>query len=432
MKSYLFRQIKAVDPKNKLDQVADVLIENGKIVKIAARIQEKADVEIPGKGLCLIPGMVDIHVHFREPGHEHKETLDTGVAAALHGGFVGCVTMPNTDPACDNQSVVTYLLKRAESLNFNLFPCGAITQGRKGQKLSEMAEMKKTGIVAVSDDGDYVTNSLVMRRGMEYASMFDLLVMSHALDTHLCCDGVMNEGYHSTVLGLKGQPNAGEEIAVSREIALAKLTGARMHITHASTKEAMDLVRQAKAAGLAVTCDVTPHHFSLTDETVSTYDSYFKMNPPLRALEDRQAIIAGLKDGTVDCIATDHAPHAEEEKEREFVAAPVGVIGLETSLGVVLTELYHKGILTFEQVIWKMSLAPADLIRKAGFNEIREGAEANLTVLDLEREWTVEKENFVSKSKNSCFIGKRLKGKACYTVCKGKVYLLEDNQIQEL
>jgi len=420
--SILIRKIRAVDPKNKLDDVVDVFISEGRIAKIGKNLKESAEKEVKGEGLCLIPGLVDLHAHFREPGFENKETIETGTRSALRGGYVGCVTMPNTEPPCDTQSVVAHILRRARELDFNLFPCGTISKRREGKEISEMAELKKSGCVAVSDDGSFVANSLLMRHALEYASMYGLLVISHAIDPDLSQIGVINEGKMSTLLGLKGSPNAAEAIACWRDISLAKLTKTRLHLAHVSTSEAVKLVREAKKEKIPVTCEATPHHIALRDEDIVHYDTNFKMNPPLRTAEDIEEIVKGLKDGTVDCISTDHAPHAPEEKELEFVDAPFGVTGLETAFGVIMTELYHKRGMKLEDILWKMALCPCELIGVKDFNEIREGLVANLAVVSLDKEWEVKKDSFASKSRNSCFIGKKLKGKVLHTICNGKLH----------
>ncbi len=425
--SVLIKHIRGVDPKNKIDGVFDIFIDRGKIAKIGKGLSVNAKEEMDGKGLTLIPGLIDLHTHFREPGFEYKETIETGARAALRGGYVACVSMPNTDPACDNQSVVAAILRRATESHFNIFPCGTISKGRQGKEISEMAELKEAGCVAVSDDGNFVQNSLLMRHAMEYASMFDFLVISHAIDEDLSRGGVMNENKMSTIVGLKGSPNAAEEIAVLRDIALAKLTRARLHIAHVSTEGAVKLIREAKEEGVPVTCEVTPHHFALTDESLINYDTNFKINPPLRTEKDIAEIKKGLKDGTIDVIATDHAPHAEEEKEHEFVDAPFGVIGLETALGVAMTELCHTKILSLEDIIWKMALKPAELIGLRDFNEIKEGLDANLTIISLDEVWEVRKDDFLSKSRNSCFIGRKLKGRVHHTFCNGKRYSFTKN-----
>jgi dihydroorotase len=435
MLNLLLKNIHVLDPKNRIDGILDVLIKNGRIAEIKKDIAprlipppakagggEEGGV-LDGKGLYLIPGLIDMHVHFREPGFEQKETIASGARAALKGGFVVAVTMPNTDPPCDHQSVIDNIIRKANEVPFYIFPAATLTKERAGKELSEMADLKRAGARVVTDDGDWVSDSLLMRRAMEYASMLGLLVMSHPEDKRLSSNGVMNEGIMSTRLGLKGIPNASEEIAVSRDILLSELTGASLHLTHISTKQSVEQIRRAKAKKLPVSTDVTPHHVTLTDEAVERYDTNFKMMPPLRNEEDRKALVEGLKDGTIDAIATDHAPHTEEEKMNEFPDAPVGVIGLETSLGVVLTELYHAKLLSLSEIVMKMSTRPAEILKlRAGFGEIKVGTEANLTVVDLNYEWIVKKEDFVSKSKNSCFVGKKLKGKAAATICRGKLW----------
>jgi dihydroorotase len=306
---------------------------------------------------------------------------------------------------------------------FYIFPAATMTKGRAGKELSEMADLKRAGALAVTDDGEWVSDSLLMRRAMEYASMLNLLVISHPEDRRLTSDGVMNEGLMSTQLGLKGVPCASEEIAVSRDIVLAKLTGAHVHLTHISTAGSVELIRRAKKDGISVTSDVTPHHIALTDRELENYDTNFKMMPPLRTEEDRQALIDGLGDGTIDAIVTDHAPHTEEEKMEEFPVAPFGVTGLETSVGVVLSELYHGKKFGLDQIVKLMSTKPAEILKLSdNFGSIREGDEANLTLVDLNEEWTVRKEEFISKSKNSAFIGKKLKGKSITTICRGKLW----------
>lgn len=418
--SILIKNIRAIDPRHKLDKEVDVLIEKGKIAKIGTNISAEAKERIDGKGLCLLPGLIDLHVHFREPGFELKETVETGSKAALHGGFVAAVTMPNTKPACDNRDVVEGIVKRAKEAGFQVFPCGTLTKGREGKEISEMSDLKDGGCVAVSDDGNAIENSLVSRRAMEYASMLGLLVISHSEEEALSKHGVMNESAVSTRLGLKGIPREAEDIAVFRDIEIATLAGARIHIAHISTKGAVELVKNAKKKGLPVTCEVTPHHFALTEDAVENYDTNFKMNPPLRTKEDVEAMKEGLKDRTIDIISTDHAPHMEEEKSGEFIKAPFGVVGLETSLGVALTELYQTKVLDLNGVIEKMAAGPAEILGLKNFNEIKEGSEANLTIVDLEKEWIVDTKEFKSKGKNTCFKGRKLKGKAVGTVCRGK------------
>ncbi|OGX45226.1 MAG: dihydroorotase [Omnitrophica WOR_2 bacterium RIFCSPLOWO2_12_FULL_51_8] len=416
----LIRKAHLVDPKNKVDEILDLEIENRKIIEIGKNLKSDGEI-VEAEGLTLLPGLIDLHTHFREPGFEQKETIQTGAGAALRGGFVGCVSMPNTNPPCDHQSVIDNIIRKAKEVPFHLFPAGTISKVREGKELSEMADLKRAGIWAVTDDGDWVKDPLLMRRAMEYASMLGLLVISHCEDRRLSANGVMNEGLMSTQLGLKGIPDESEEVAVSRDIQLARLTGARLHVAHISTARSVQLIREAKVKGLLVTAEVTPHHLSLTEEAVEGYNTNFKMNPPLRNREDVEAIQQALKDGTIDCIATDHAPHTEEEKMLEFDEAPFGVIGLETALAVSLTELVHSGKLSLAELVVKMSTRPAEILHlPRGFGEIRKGTEAGFTLVDLNREWTVTPEELVSKSKNSCFIGRKLKGKVVSTLCMGK------------
>ncbi|MBI4000038.1 MAG: dihydroorotase [Candidatus Omnitrophica bacterium] len=423
MVNLLLKQVYVVDPKNKIDGIFDLLIKNGLIAEFKKEIKLDNVETFSGKALHLFPGLIDMHVHFREPGFEQKEAIVSGAKAALKGGFVAAVTMPNTNPPCDHQSVIDNIIRKANEVPFYVFPAGTLTKGREGKELAEMADLKQAGAWAVTDDGSWVSDPLLMRRAMEYASMLGLLVISHAEDKRLTSSGVMNEGIMSTRLGLKGIPNASEAIAISRDILLAELTGAPLHLTHISTKEAVELVRIAKKKKLPVTADVTPHHLALTDEALEHYDTNFKMMPPLRTEADRKAILEGLQDGTIDAIATDHAPHTDEEKMAEFQDAPSGVTGVETALGVVLTKLYHEKIFDLKNIVMKMSTRPAEILKlPVGFGEIKVGTEANLTLLDLNQEWTVKREEFISKSKNSCFIGAKLKGKAVGTISRGKLW----------
>ncbi len=419
----LIKEIYVIDPKNGRNGAVDVLIKKGKISSLKKEI--KADgIEIyDGKGKYLFPGLIDMHVHFREPGFEQKETVASGARSALRGGFVAVVTMPNTNPPCDHHSIIDNIIRKANEVPFYVFPSATLTKDRAGKELSEMVDLKRAGALAVTDDGDWVADSLLMRRALEYASMLDLLVISHAEDKRLTAGGVMNEGVMSTKLGLKGIPNASEEIAVSRDLLLGKLTQARLHITHISTLGSVELIRRAKKEGVLVTCDATPHHLLLTDEALKTYDTNYKMMPPLRTEEDRLALIAGIQDGTIDAVVTDHAPHTEEEKMEEYPTAPFGVIGLETSLAAVLTELYHERKMSLDQVVRLMSVKPAEILKlPKGFGSIEEGSEANLTIVDLNEEWIAHKDEFISKSKNSAFIGKHFKGKAVGTICRGKLW----------
>jgi len=421
----LINQIHCIDPRDKLDKVLDVLIEKGKIKEVSDKVTVKADEVIDGSGLHMFPGFIDVHVHLRDPGQEHKETIESGVQAALNGGITAMVPMPNTIPACDTRSVVEYILNKAEKLHYNLFPTGTQSKGRQGKELSEMVELKDAGVCGLTDDGDCINNPLLMRHVMEYASMTDLPLMIHAEEKTLSNQGVMHEGPQSTKLGLRGIPSVSEYLIVIRDIELAKMTGARIHICHVSTKESVEVVRAAKKKGVQITCEVSPHHFALTDQGLENYDSSFKMYPPLREDEDRLAMLKGLKDGTIDMIATDHAPHLHVEKDVDLDHAPFGCIGLETAIGVTLTELYHKEKLKLETIAALWNGNPAKLINQKDFGAIRVGSVANLSIVNLDEEWVVDEAKFKSKSRNSTFIGKKLKGKPVKAICKGRVYTTE-------
>ncbi|MFA6600547.1 MAG: dihydroorotase [Candidatus Omnitrophota bacterium] len=423
-KNLIIRNAHIVDPFHKTDEVLDLQLKDKKIVQIGKGLEDPEAETLDAKGLHLLPGLIDLHVHFREPGYEQKETIETGCEAAIAGGFSACVVMPNTKPACDNAQMVKYQIERGKSCGFNLFPAGALTQGREGKKISEMAEMKAAGAVAVTDDGDWLQDSGVARRVYEYAATYDLVVMSHAEDKNLSQNGVMNEGVVSTRLGLRGRPNASEDAATSRDIELARLTGCRLHLCHVSTAGAVEMIRRAKADGLKITSEATPHHIRLIDAIFQSYDTNYKMNPPLRTESDRLAVIRGLEDGTIDAIATDHAPHAVEEKDQDIEVAPNGVIGLESSLAVVLTELYHGRKWNLADIVRKMSLGPSDIIGKPQFGRLTRGELANFILVDIQREWVFGVEAIRSKSRNSCFLGEKLKGRVMMSVLNGKFYEL--------
>ncbi len=419
----LIKSSHIVDPATKKDAVLDVLIKNGKVTKIASSIEEKGCDVMEAKGLHLFPGLIDLHTHFREPGYESKETIQSGAMAALKGGYVASVSMPNTNPPCDQQSVVDHILRKARDIPYYIFPAGTISKGRLGKELSEMGDLKKAGAVGVTDDGDWVADALLMRRAMEYASMLDLLVMSHCEDKRLSAEGVMNEGLSSTQLGLRGIAPASEEIAVARDIELARYTGARLHLCHLSTARSVELLARAKAEGLPITAEVTPHNLALTDESIEGYNTNCKMYPPLRTAADVAALRKALREGVVDCVATDHAPHTQEEKMRQFDEAPFGTLGLETALGVVLTELHHRDKWSLAEIVKVMSTRPAEVLgMSTSLGRISEGVEANLTLVDVNREWEVIPSELRSKSRNSCFMKTKLKGRVSATLCAGKIW----------
>jgi len=404
----------------------DILIDRRKMAKIAPSI-DMADAEVlDAKGRLVLPGLIDLHVHLREPGREDKETIATGSRAAAKGGFTSIFAMPNTTPATDTAQTVQFILDQAEKVGLvNVYPVGAITKNREGEHLTEMISLRKAGCRGVSDDGRAVLNAGLMRRALDYAKMAGLLVMQHCEDETLSMKGAMNEGAVSTLLGLRGDPIVSETAIIARDIELARYLKTRVHFMHVSAARSVELIRRAKAEGVAVTCEATPHHFTLTEDAVKSFDTSTKVNPPLRTQADVDAVKAGLRDGTIDCIATDHAPHTHEDKEVEFDAAPPGLIGLETAFALAKRELVDAGVLTLAQVVERMSAAPARLMGLLDKGEIAEGKDADLIFVDWDREWTVTKEDTVSKSKNSPFLGWKMKGRVVTTVCGGKVVYKE-------
>ena len=412
-----------VDPAQALEAPMDLLLADGKIALLSppGAIPGEGRRVVEARGLVLTPGLIDMHVHLREPGEEYKETIETGTRAAARGGFTAVAAMPNTIPVNDTASVSRYIREQAAAAGLaRVYPVAAISMGSRGESLSEFGDQKEAGAVAVSDDGKPVMNSMLMRRALEYARTFALPVISHSEDLELRGDGMMHEGRVSLILGLKGIPAAAEEVMVFRDLTLAGLTGARLHIAHVSTAGSVELIRRAKAAGLKVSAETAPHYFSLTDAAVRGYDTNAKVNPPLRGAADLAAIKEGLRDGALDAIASDHAPHSTVEKDLEFEAAAFGLIGLETSLGLSL-KLVHEGVLSLSQLIAKMSLNPARILGLAGHQSLAVGAPADLTLIDLNREWTVDVGKFASKSRNCPFHGWTLKGRAAMTVVGGKV-----------
>ncbi|MBU0650649.1 dihydroorotase [bacterium] len=410
-----------VDVKqNKIINNIDIIIESGKIKKIDKDIQESADKVIDAKDKLVCPGLIDMHVHLREPGREDKETIKTGAQSAAAGGFTSIVCMPNTNPVLDNSGLIYLVKEKAKACSVNVYPVGTITKGLAGEEISEIGDLYQAGAVAISDDGKSVMNSYVLRRAMEYTKMFNIPVLSHCEDTNLAGDGVMNEGYNSTVSGLKGIPAQAESIFVARDILLAQLTGARVHIQHVSCKESVAVIEFAKQKGIKITAETTPHYISLTDDEVLSFDTNTKVNPPLRTIEDINAIKKALVSGVIDVIATDHAPHTDEDKTVEFDLAPFGMVGLETAVGVVFTELVHKDKMDVVEVIKKMTINPAQILNlKKGV--IEEEASADITIIDPELEWVVDKNKFKSKSHNTPFNGRKLKGKAIVTIVGGKI-----------
>jgi dihydroorotase len=403
---------RVLDPSQNIDRVTDLWLQDGRVLAIGDRPDLTADITHHATNRIVTPGLIDMHVHLREPGREEDETIATGTAAALAGGVTSIACMPNTEPACDSQAAAEFIILQARRAgNANVFPIGAITKGRLGQELAEIGAMVEGGAVAFTDDGSPVVNSEIMRRAMEYCRMFDKAVLSHSEDLTLTQGAVMNEGYESMRLGLRGYPAVAEEIMIYREIALAELTKARVHILHVSSAGGVDLIRRGKARGVRVTGEVCPHHFTLTDATLASFDSNYKMSPPLRTQADIDAILVGLRDGTIDVLATDHAPHAPEKKMRELDQAPNGIVGLETFLPICIKALIEPGILTWPQMIEKMTIAPA---RVLGIDRgtLAPGAVADVTVIDPERTWTIDPAQFKSKSRNSPYAGWEVRGRA--------------------
>ena len=407
------------------EKVCDILVDGDKIVKIAGNVEDKAAKVIDAKGLHVFPGLIDMHVHLREPGFEYKEDIASGSAAAVRGGFTQVCCMPNTQPVCDNAAVVGYIIARAKEVGLcKVRPIGAITKGEQGETLAEIGKMKEAGAVALSDDGKPVPSARMMRLGMEYASDFGLICLSHCEDKSLADGGCVNEGYNSTLAGLKGIPRAAEEVMIAREIVLAETLGKRVHICHVSTKGGVRLLRDAKARGVAVTAETCPHYFALTDDIILSYDANTKVNPPVREAEDVEAIKEGLKDGTLDCIVTDHAPHHADEKNVEYDLAAFGISGIETSFSLSYTHLVKGGVLTLGQLTERMSGAPARILGLEG-GALKEGGVADIMLADLNEKYVIDSRKFVSKGKNTPFNGSEVYGRVKATIVDGKVRFSE-------
>jgi dihydroorotase len=415
-----------VDPAQQVNAGRNLLIENGRVTGLLGRsdsVPEDAQV-LDATGLIVAPGFIDLHTHLREPGQEYKETVATGAAAAVAGGWTSICAMPNTDPINDNPAVTRFIIEQAQAAKLaNVFPIGAVTKGSGGKELAEMGEMKNAGIVAVSDDGRSVPTSGMMRRALEYARGFDLPVVDHCQDVSLSAGGVMHEGRWSLILGLRGMPAASEDVDVVRDCVLAKLTGAKVHIAHVSTRGALDAVRNAKNEGLAVSCEVTPHHWTLTDEAVAEYDTTTKMSPPLRSREHVDAILAAMKDGTIDAIATDHAPHHQDEKALEFDQAPFGITGLETAIGLAF-DLVHRGLIDLERVVEMCATNPARIFGLTDRGSLAKGAHADITILDPQLEWIFDVNRSKSKSRNTPFHNRAMQGAAVATIVGGRLVYL--------
>jgi dihydroorotase len=413
---------RVIDPSRRSDGIADVYLVDGRVASVGLNIKGEDGCQlIDAKGKVVTPGLIDLHVHLREPGFEDLETVATGAMAAAAGGFTAVCAMPNTDPPLDNQGAIGFVISQAQKAGkARVYPIGTISVGQKGEKLSEFGELLGAGAVAVSDDGKPVMSSHLMRTALEYAKTFGVPVADHCEEITLAEGGAMHEGLVATRLGLKGIPAAAEEIHVARDIILSELTGGHIHLCHMSTSGSAELIRRAKEKGLRVTAEVTPHHFTLTHEACVGYNTNAKMNPPLREAADVEALREALKDGTVDVIATDHAPHHYDAKEREFDDAPNGILGLETAFGLAITELVRPGIVSLSDLLYRMSTRPAQVFKLPG-GSLAVGAPADIAILDPEVEWTVEPSRFFSKSRNTPFGGRRLFGRAELTIVRGRV-----------
>ncbi|RLD97786.1 MAG: dihydroorotase [Aquificota bacterium] len=419
-KDWLIKGGTIIDPSTGAQEVADLLVEGGRITGIAPSITKEGIHAIEAQGLWVVPGLIDIHVHFRDPGYEYKETIETGLAAAAAGGFTQVCCMANTLPVNDTGAITFYMVEKAKKVEGPLLhPVGAITKGQKGEGLAEIGDMVDQGAVAISDDGNPVMNSEVMRRAMEYASHFGIPVVDHCEDKNLSAGGSIHEGEVSARLGIKGIPAASEEVMVARDLCLARQTGTHIHIQHLSSRGSVELIKWAKELGIHVTCEVAPHHLALTHNAVESYDTSTKVNPPLRTEEDRQALIEALAQGIIDCVASDHAPHSLKEKDVEYDLAAFGISGVETALGIVL-KLVHEGRLTPMRAIEAMSTSPARVMKLEG-GSLKVGQPAHITIIDPEKTWLVEPEKMISKGKNTPFTGWELKGKAVVTMVEGKV-----------
>jgi dihydroorotase len=418
----LLRGGRIIDPASGTDAVGDALLADGRIVDTGTGFGTPDDADvIDAAGLVVCPGLIDLHVHLREPGQEHKETIRTGARAAAAGGFAAVCAMPNTDPPIDDPASVGYVLAEGLRAGFaRVYPTGAVSQGQKGERLTEIGEMIAAGAVAVTDDGRPVATAGLMRLALEYARTFGIPVASHCEDVTLSRGGSMNEGVTSTRLGLTGIPNAAEDVCIARDLLLAELTGGRLHIQHVTTRAGVEMIRLAKQRGVPVTAEATPHHFTLTDDAVAAYRTDAKVNPPLRTPADRAAVIEGVRDNTLDVIATDHAPHHYDEKEQAFDDAPFGLVGLETALAIAITELVERSIIDLPTLVMRMSTAPARAFNLPG-GTLAAGAPADVTVFDPVADWTVDPRAFLSKSRNTPFAGRRVRGRNMLTVVGGRI-----------
>lgn len=421
MNSILVKNGRLIDPKTKFDRVVDIFIEGNKIKKIERNIKIEDTKIIDANGMIVCPGFIDLHCHLRDPGRPDEETIESGAKAAVAGGYTTICCMPNTEPPIDNEGIVNYIVKEAERVNLcHIFPIATITKKREGKEIAEFGELIKAGAKGFSDDGNTVNDAKIMRSAMEYLKIFDVPIFDHPLDEFLSKGGVMNEGEVSTRLGLAGSPVIAEEIIVARDLMLSRFIGTRIHLCHISTKGSVELIRRAKKEGLDVTCETCPHYFFFNDSVIETYNTNYKVNPPLRSEIDRRAIIEGLRDGTIDCISTDHAPHTQAEKELEFATAPFGMTGLETALSLIIMQLINIEKFSWFEVLAKLTTNPAQILKEK-LGVIKEGAVADLTIINPSVKWRLTPEIIKSKSKNTPFLNKELTGRAEVVIVNGEV-----------
>ena len=420
---------RVVDPGSNRDGKFDILITNNKITRVGKKIVQKGARVFNARGLIITPGFIDLHCHLRDPGRPDEETIESGSRAGIAGGFTTLCCMPNTEPVIDNEGIVNYIIKEASRVGLcRIFPIATITKRREGEEITEFGELIRAGAKGFSDDGDTVADANVLRHALEYSKIFDVPIFEHPIDNNLAQDGVMNEGYYATKLGLKGAPAIAEDVIVARDLLLAKFTGARLHLCHISSKGAVQLIRKAKQDGVRVTCETCPHYFYFNDQALETFDTNYKVNPPLRSEEDRQAIIEGLRDGTIDCIATDHAPHTQAEKELEFARAPSGMTGLETALSLVIMELINHQHFSWLEVIEKLTINPARILKEE-LGRLKPGLPADLAIIDPEKRWRYTEAKVKSLSRNSPLLNKELKGKVVGLIINGEIKFLPGDKV---
>lgn len=429
MNRILIKGGRVVDPGSNRDGKFDILITNNKITRVGKKIVQKGARVFNARGLIITPGFIDLHCHLRDPGRPDEETIESGSRAGIAGGFTTLCCMPNTEPVIDNEGIVNYIIKEASRVGLcRIFPIATITKRREGEEITEFGELIRAGAKGFSDDGDTVADANVLRHALEYSKIFDVPIFEHPIDNNLAQDGVMNEGYYATKLGLKGAPAIAEDVIVARDLLLAKFTGARLHLCHISSKGAVQLIRKAKQDGVRVTCETCPHYFYFNDQALETFDTNYKVNPPLRSEEDRQAIIEGLRDGTIDCIATDHAPHTQAEKELEFARAPSGMTGLETALSLVIMELINHQHFSWLEVIEKLTINPARILKEE-LGRLKPGLPADLAIIDPEKRWRYTEAKVKSLSRNSPLLNKELKGKVVGLIINGEIKFLPGDKV---